>query len=219
MFFSQARQQLVTAFISVRTLSDFEVLSKLGAGNNGMVLMCRVNSDAINSIKPNLVVAVKLLFNFGVRFCSANCCLLPRLATSYSASGFLPQVDGAQLDQMSAAEYTSLAVLPSHPNVVALLATVGPAPLTEDMTAYLPPAIRQISEVWLQSASFQCDQYGLKIVNVCCAQDYSGSMHSLGIVMEYHPVTLEDFLLRVQKDPSLATPQDLYNMCIQVSPS
>jgi hypothetical protein len=39
---------------------------------------------------------------------------------------------------------------------------------------------------------------------------------SLGIVMEYHPITLEDFLKRVQEDPTLATPQDLYNMCIQV---
>lgn len=57
------------------------------------------------------------------------------------------QVDGTQLDQMSAAEYTCLAALPSHPNVVALLATVGPAPLTPAMAHYLPPAIKEITEV------------------------------------------------------------------------
>ena len=56
----------MTAFISVRTLRDFTVLKLLGSGNNGMVLMCKVDNDAINSVNPNLVVAVKLLFNFGV---------------------------------------------------------------------------------------------------------------------------------------------------------
>jgi hypothetical protein len=70
----------VTAFISVRSLSDFVVSRKLGSGSNGMVLQCRVNNNtAINAVDPDLVVAVKLLFNFGV--------------------------DGAQLDQMNAAEY------------------------------------------------------------------------------------------------------------------
>jgi hypothetical protein len=124
---AQARQRLVTAFISVRTLSDFVVLRKLGSGSNGMVLMCRVDNDAIEGVAPGLVVAVKLLFNFGV--------------------------DGAQLDQMSAAEYKCLAALPSHPNVVALLATVGPAQLTPAMTRHLPPVIREISEEHGQTES------------------------------------------------------------------
>ena len=45
-------------------------------------------------------------------------------------------------------------------------------------------------------------------------------MESLGIVMEYHPVTLEDFLKEAAERPGTKPPldpQDLYNMCIQVS--
>ena len=57
----------MTAFISVRTLAEFDVIKLLGSGSNGMVLKCRLDNDAINSVDPNLVVAVKLLFNFGVR--------------------------------------------------------------------------------------------------------------------------------------------------------
>lgn len=70
--FAQARQRLVTAFISVRTLSEFSVIKMLGSGSNGMVLMCRVNNYAINTVNPQLVVAVKLLFNFGVRRLSSS---------------------------------------------------------------------------------------------------------------------------------------------------
>ena len=45
-------------------------------------------------------------------------------------------------------------------------------------------------------------------------------MESLGIVMEYHPVTLEDFLKELAERPRTKPPldpQDLYNICIQVS--
>ena len=89
-----------------------------------------------------------------VRACMHACMHAPR---AWVPCVCAMQVDGARLDQMSAAEYTCLAALPSHPNVVALLATVGPAALTPDMERLLPPAIKEISEVCCRRPTMDTD--------------------------------------------------------------